>query len=234
MHFGLALLCALKIEAEPIIKRFGLKPIDSAFDRRLGLQLFANENDQSLCLVYFGKCLISDVDRIGTQIASLATWETIRTIKPAMLASIGTAGGFKSKGANIGDVYISDGPIYFHGRHIPVPAYKDFEIGKFPTASISTNGTIKKGVISSGDSVPLSQHDQEKMLLVGTDAKDMEAAAVAEIAHLASVPMFALKAISDFVDLSEQTHQQFLANYKIATERLTDALEQILASKSFG
>lgn len=234
MRFELALLCALKIEAEPIIKRFDFEQIADAFDSRLGLELFVSGKHPSIALVCFGMCPVNKVDRIGTQIAAIATWETIRTIEPAMIASVGTAGGFKSKGANIGDVYLSDGPIYFHGRHIPVPAYKDFEIGKFPTAKLDAVGTIKMGVISSSDSIPPSPFDDEKMHLVGTDAKDMEAAAIAEIASFTSMPMFALKAISDFVDSHERTHLQFLANYETATENLASALEQILTTKVFG
>lgn len=81
--------------------------------------------------------------------------------------------------------------------------------------------------------MPLVASDQEKMQLIGTDAKDMEAAAVAEVANLAGVPMFAVKSISDFVDSEERTHEQFISNYKIATEKLAQAMEIIVSNKSF-
>jgi nucleoside phosphorylase len=234
MNFKLALLCALKIEAEPIIQRFSLKEASDIFDKRLGLRVFLDEKDAALCLVYFGQCPSRGVERIGTQVASLAAWETIRTLNPSMLASVGTAGGFKVRGAQIGDVYISEGPIYFHGRHIPVPGYEDFELGKFPSVSIKNTGFLKKGTISSSDSIPLSAIDQEKILRLEADAKDMEAAAVAEVAYLAGVPMFALKAISDYVDSTEATHEQFLANFKLATYKLAEALERlVLEAKVF-
>jgi len=231
--FSLAMLCALEIEADPIIRLLKMHEHQDIFDQRLRLRFFASSRFPDICLVLFGKCPRAKVDRIGTQIATLAAWESIRQIRPAFLASVGTAGGFKAKGAQIGDIYASHGSIYFHGRHIPVPAYRSFELGEFPSSKLDINGTIKKGVISSGDCVPLVASDQEKMQLIGTDAKDMEAAAVAEIANLAGVPMFAVKSISDFVDSDERTHEQFLANYKIATEKLAQAMEFIVSNRCF-
>lgn len=230
MALSLAILCALELESTPIINLLAMKERE-VFDQRLRLRFFASEKYPAIGLVLFGKCPLNNVDRIGTQIASVAAWETIKTIEPQKIVSAGTAGGFKSKGAQIGDIYVSHGPIYFHGRHIPVPDYKAFELGNFPSMDVSINVRIKKGIISSGDSIPISRYDQDKINLIGSDAKDMEAAAVAEIAHLANVPMVALKAISDIVDSNEGTHQQFMVNYKIAIENLANTLEYLIANK---
>ena len=234
MTFSLAILCALEIEGIPIINSLDMTERPDVFDKRLRLRFFVSGKFPEICLVLFNKCPLNNVDRIGTQIAALSTWETIKTISPKVIASVGTAGGFKAKGAKIGDVYMSDGPIFFHGRHIPVPEYQSFELGKFPSMSMTINSNIKKGIISSSDSIPVSQHDEEKMNLIKPDAKDMEAAAVAEVAHMAGIPMFALKAISDFVDSTERTHRQFLSNYKVATKNLTESLELLITNKSFG
>jgi 5'-methylthioadenosine nucleosidase len=234
MNFSLAVLCALQLEADPIINSLDMHEHDDVFDQRLRFRFFISSKRPNICLVLFGKCPKNSVDRIGTQIATLAAWETIRLLKPKIIASVGTAGGFKKKGAQIGEVYISEENICFHGRHIPVPEYKSFEIGSFPSLKINTNGKIKGGVISSGDSVPVSDSDHIKMTTLKTDAKDMEAAAVAEVAYLADTPMFALKAISDFVDSSEHTHQQFMANHKIATTSLVKALEHIISNNYIG
>lgn len=229
MRYSLALLCALKVEAEPIIESLKMEEQAHIFDPRLGLKFFVSRNYSEISMVLFGKCPTATIDRIGTQIATLATWETIKTINPKSIASVGTAGGFRSKGTRIGDVFLSEGPIYFHGRHIPAPKYHAFELGKFASMTLNTlNMDIKRGVVSSGDSIPISLEDQEKMNIIGTDAKDMEAAAVAEVAALAGVPMFALKAISDFVDTAEQTHTQFLANYPIAILNLAHTIELLI------
>jgi 5'-methylthioadenosine nucleosidase len=233
MTFNLAILCALEIEAVPIINSLQLSEKQCPFDKRLGFRFFASARSE-ICLLQFGKCPKNGIDRIGTQIAALAAWETVKTLAPAVIASVGTAGGFKAKGASIGDVFVSDGKICFHGRHIPVPKYKSFETGDFPSHIIKNLGVLKKGRVSSGDSVPISKQDHDRMLALGTDAKDMEAAAIAEVAYLANVPMLAVKAISDFVDSSEQTHSQFMANFKEATDKLAQAMNFLISNNNFG
>lgn len=231
MHYSAAVLCALKFEAEPIIQRLELKEIDDFFDDRLGLRIFAKEGSGSLCLVLFGKCKRNNVDRIGTQFASIAAWETIRLIKPTIIISAGTAGGFKSKGADIGDVFLSDKHIYFHGRHIPVPKYSTFAKGEFTVFSdikLSNSTKVKKGIISSGDSIPLTALDSQLMEELGTDAKDMEAAAIAEVAQITGTNVIALKCISDFIDIDTSTHLQVRDNFKLALSNLTNCLEEII------
>ena len=233
MSFDLAMLCALEIEAGPIVTSLQLTEKESPFDSRLAFKFFSSDS-LNISLIQFSKCPIFKVDRIGTQIAAIAAWETIRHLKPKMIASVGTAGGFKSKGASIGDVFISDSGICFHGRHIPVPEYKSYELGQFPSFALNNLGPIKKGLVSSGDSIPLNENDQKRMLEIGTDAKDMESAAIAEVAFLTKVPMFAVKSISDFVDSDERTHSQFLANFKNATESLAHAMSFLVNNNHFG
>lgn len=228
MSFNLAILCALEIEANPIINTFDMVERHGVFDERLGLRFFVASQHPKICLLLFGKCRRNNADRIGTQFAALSTWELIKTVNPKMIASVGTAGGFKSKGHAIGDIILSDGEICFHGRHIPVPQYQAYQYGNFPTLSLKTTEIIKPGKITSGDSIPVSPDDHAKMTALNTDAKDMEAAAVAEVAYMASVPMFALKSISDFVDSSEQTHQQFMRNFELATHNLACSLKELL------
>ncbi len=233
MTFSLAMLCALEIEAKPIIDILEMKEKEEFFDPRLGFKLFSSKLFPKTCLIQFGKCQKNGVDRIGTQIAAIAAWETIRTLSPNYIGSVGTAGGFQKKGASIGDVYLSERHICFHGRHIPVPEYASFELGHYPVMHIPNFVNIKRGIISSSDAIPLSKHDALKMTKIKTDAKDMEAAAIAEIAYASAVPMFALKSISDFIDSPQDTHTQFLANFKTATESLARALKSLLCSYDF-
>lgn len=228
MTCELAILYALEIEAKPFIEKYDLCERPGIFDQRLHLRLFSSVKHPSLSVVLFGKCPTHGVERIGTQIATIAALETIRVLRPSMIASAGTAGGFIKRGATIGDVYFSDKAIYFHGRHIVFPMYRDFELGGFPSTPLHNLGTIKRGVISSSDSIPPSHDDATKMDELSTDAKDMEAAAIAEVAALTSTPMFALKAITDFVDTSETTYEQFQVNYAVAANNLCQSLHYVI------
>ena len=60
------------------------------------------------------------VDNVGTVPAALTTYLAIQALKPDLVISLGTAGGFKAKGGAVGDVYISTG-FANHDRHIPIP-----------------------------------------------------------------------------------------------------------------
>jgi nucleoside phosphorylase len=63
---------------------------------------------------------VHGVDNVGTVPAALTAYLAIQTLKPDLVISLGTAGGFKAKGGEIGDVYISTG-FANHDRHIPIP-----------------------------------------------------------------------------------------------------------------
>ena len=67
-----------------------------------------------------GKCSKHGVDNVGTAPAALTAYLSIQQLKPDLVISLGTAGGFKAKGAQIGDVYISTA-FANHDRHIPIP-----------------------------------------------------------------------------------------------------------------
>jgi 5'-methylthioadenosine nucleosidase len=60
------------------------------------------------------------VDNVGTVPAALTAYLAIQALKPDLVISLGTAGGFKAKGGEIGDVYIST-EFANHDRHIPIP-----------------------------------------------------------------------------------------------------------------
>lgn len=131
MRISLAILCALLDKASPIINRLNMSEVLGHFDARLGFRLFVSHDFPAVRLVLFGKCGRSGVDKIGTQVASIACWESIRTLNPKIVASVGTAGGFESKGASIGDIFLSDQYIYFDGRHILFPVIKPLRLGNF-------------------------------------------------------------------------------------------------------
>ena len=57
-------------------------------------------------------------------------------------------------------------------------------------------------------------------------AKDMEAAAVAWTCEQTGTPFTALKVITDLVDHHTETAEQFLANLRVATDRLADAAQR--------
>ena len=60
------------------------------------------------------------VDNVGTVPAAVTAYLAVHEFKPDLLISMGTAGGFKARGACIGDVFLATG-FANHDRRIPIP-----------------------------------------------------------------------------------------------------------------
>ncbi len=67
-----------------------------------------------------GKCQVHGVDNVGTVPAAVTAYLAVHEFKPDLVISVGTAGGFKSKGAAIGDVFLATA-FANHDRRIPIP-----------------------------------------------------------------------------------------------------------------
>ena len=67
-----------------------------------------------------GKCQLHGVDNVGTVPAAVTAYLAVHEFKPDLMISVGTAGGFKSKGAAIGDVFLATA-FANHDRRIPIP-----------------------------------------------------------------------------------------------------------------
>jgi 5'-methylthioadenosine nucleosidase len=67
----------------------------------------------------------------------------------------GTAGGFKAKGAAIGDVFVSSRTLN-HDRRIPLPGFQEFGIGchdAYPTVNLRAALGYKHGAVTTSNSL---------------------------------------------------------------------------------
>ncbi len=224
------IIVAMEVEAKPIIEQIGMHELSDIFDPRLPMIAYEADQNANIILVTNGKCPVNQCDRIGTQAAAVTAWESIRVLNPDLIISAGTAGGFKQHQTEIGDVYLSN-EIKYHNRRAPFPEFEQYLLGNygiFSTSEIANKLGMKSGLVSSGDSVYAEQDDLKFMTEHGTRCKEMEAAAIAEIAQLANIDMFAIKVITDFVDLEHCPYEQFMKNYRHAIERLKSAVANVL------
>jgi 5'-methylthioadenosine nucleosidase len=226
------IICALSIEAEPIVEQLNLTVFKSPLPQCLNAQTFIR-SDIGVMLITLGYCSRHQVDHIGATPASIIAWESIRLIKPNLVINAGTAGGFLHRGAKIGDVYLSNKFVYYHGRHICSKKYHEYSVGKFPCADfghLSNQIGAKLGVLSSSDSVIATHEDTMKMNALKTNAKDMEAAAIAEICNLNKTPFVALKVITDYVDCSIDMVVQFRDNHQKAAAALAVSVTKLVSA----
>lgn len=225
----IVIITAMQAEALPIVNKLGL--IEKNDPTIKPFKIFSKQDDQHECvLITNGICPKYEVDRVCTQPAALTTWEAIRLFSPDLIINAGTAGGFLRNGANVNDVYISDDTIDYHDRRIPLPGFKEYGIGNFPclsTNKIANDLNLKKGKISTGNSLDMCVADEELINLNQAQVKDMEAAAIAEVAWLKDTPMIAIKSITDLIDSTAKTEEEFINNLESAVKILAEKMQQI-------
>lgn len=231
MH-RIGIVKAMQAEAKPLIERLGLREGPPPWDDRLPPRLWTGSHaGVEIDLVWLGKDDRHGVDLIGTSAATLATTLLLTHRSIDWVISAGTAGGFVSRGGEIGKVYLSTSPICFHDRRVPIDGFRESALGEHPcmdASELSRELGYELGVVSTGDSLDAPPLDVDAMERLGTRAKEMEAAAVAWVASMFGVPMLAVKAITDLVDGPHPTEAEFLEHLHTASDRLAEAVERVV------
>ncbi|KAI5647899.1 hypothetical protein M9H77_33904 [Catharanthus roseus] len=189
-----------------------------------------NYKDLNISIVCPGKDAALGVDCVGTVSASILTFASIQALTPDLIINAGTAGGFKAKGACIGDVFIAS-DLAFHDRRIPIPVFDLYGVGNrraCPTPNILNKLNLKVGKLSTGDSLDMSPHDESAIIANDATVKDMEGAAIAYVADLLKVPAIFIKAVTDIVDGDKPTAEEFLQNLAAVAAALDVAVTDVV------
>ncbi|XP_047075161.1 5'-methylthioadenosine/S-adenosylhomocysteine nucleosidase-like [Lolium rigidum] len=225
---------AMQTEALPLVTKFQLVEApaeESIFPKGAPWTRFHGDyKGLHIDLVWPGKDPLLGVDSVGTVSAALVTYASIQLLKPDLIINAGTAGGFKARGAGIGDVYLAS-DVAFHDRRIPIPVFDSYGIGArktFATPNIVKGLNLKVGKLSTGDSLDMSPHDESAILTNDATVKDMEGAAVAYVAEMFSTPAIFVKAVTDIVDGEKPTAEEFLQNLISVTMALDKAVTEVV------
>ena len=135
------------------------------------------------------------------------------------------------RGAEIGDVYVSDQKFVHHDRRIAIPGFDEYGIGSYPAVPASGLAqalNLKLGTVTTSNSLDENDDDRRLIAKSGGVVKEMEAAAVAYVGEMLAIPVMALKAITDLVDHHTATADQFNANLLMASQRLAEKLLQVI------
>lgn len=233
---NIVLIFAMQGEAAPLINSLAMHQINSPFQNEVPFELFQKESGCTrISLVTGGLDPETGIENVATVPATLMTYLAVEHLKPDILINCGTAGGIEKQGCRIGDVYLSREKFHFHDRRIPIPGYDAYGKGGYPswdTSKIAAELDLKRGVISTGNSLDLLETDLRIIEESGAIIKDMEAAAIAWVCRTFSVPMFAVKSITDLIDHPTATATQFAKNFTLATERLNVTMGKILNSQT--
>lgn len=223
---------AMQTEAQPLVTKFQLaEDVDPPFPKGVPwVRYYGNYKDLNINIVCPGKDSVLGVDSVGTVSASLITYASVQALKPDLIINAGTAGGFKAKGASIGDVFLASHAA-FHDRRIPIPVFDLYGVGlrqPYPTPNLLKELNMKVGKLSTGDSLDMSPFDETSITANDATLKDMEGAAIAYVSDLLKVPAIFLKAVTDIVDGDKPTSEEFLQNLAAVTAALDEAATQIV------
>ncbi|GAX15348.1 5'-methylthioadenosine nucleosidase [Fistulifera solaris] len=231
---------AMEAEAAPFIQHLQLKLVADFFPSNTPFQAYQGPHgDCTVTVITNGKDTVHEtgVDNVGTVPAALATFLALQKLPDTdILINAGTCGGFRRKGAEIGNVFVVTG-VAHHDRRIPIPDYVPYGIGKldtsrhgdFTTAEVlALELEYKLGVCTTGNSLDKTEEDDKHMLANDAAVKDMEAAAIAWSCKLFDTPFLGLKVVTDIVDGEHPTQDEFLANLLAASQSLQVALPRVL------
>ncbi|KAJ1411652.1 Nucleoside phosphorylase domain [Sesbania bispinosa] len=229
---NIVIVIAMQTEALPVVNRFQLtEDPHSPFPEGVPwVRYHGTYKDLNINLIWPGKDPGLGVDSVGTISSALVTYAAIQALQPDLIINAGTAGGFKAKGASIGDIFIAS-DCAFHDRRIPIPVFDLYGVGlrkAFETPNLVKELNLKVAKLSTGDSLDMTPQDESSIIANDATVKDMEGAAVAYVADLLKVPAIFIKAVTDIVDGDKPTAEEFLQNLASVTAALDLAVEQVI------
>jgi 5'-methylthioadenosine nucleosidase len=218
---------AMEAEAMPIVEKLSLFETNKFEFLPSTVRCYADKSQDQIILITSGVDLKYEVDNVSTQAAAAIIGTTLSHIKPRLVINAGTAGGFKVRGAQIGEIYMAE-KLYMHDRRIPLGAFQQYGEGHY--LGYTVDGLhIKKGVVSTGNSLDTTPTDLEIMNKFGTHVKDMEAAAIAQVCLMwGNVPAIYIKGVTDLVDGAEVTADEFLSNLRKTSDNVAEAVNELI------
>lgn len=227
----IVIVFAMQTEALPIVNQLQLKEdLNSVFPKEVPwVRYHGAYKDLDISIIWPGKDTVLGVDSIGTISASLVTYASIQALEPDLIINAGTAGGFKAKGATVGDIFLVS-HVAFRDRRIPIPVFDLYGIGlrqAFSTPNLLRSLNLKVGKLSTSDSF---EAQQVKASIIENDAtlEDMEGAAVAYVADILKVPAIFIKAVTNFVDGDKPLIVECRQNWEAVTAALGLAVTEVV------
>ncbi|WP_395373498.1 hypothetical protein [Marinicella sp. W31] len=222
---------AMQAEAEPLLQQLQLHQ-KQLLPETLPMKTYSGQyGSAELCLIISGQSALYQVDNIGTEPAAVGLQAGLQVFDADVVINAGTAGGFVAKGAAIGDVYLGKSPVRYHDHRIQIPGFDAYGIGSYACLNCDQMAQVlglKQGYISTGNALDHTPTDDVMMAANSADCKEMEAAALAWICHVYAKPFIPIKAITDLVDGTEATADEFLHNLNTASEALQKAVKQVI------
>jgi len=228
---NIVLVYAMQAEADPFLARSHAVEVAMPGPAWLPFRLFRCAHGRhALHALVSGVDARFGVDNIGLEAATLMACVAIEHLRPELLVSCGTAGGFAARGAGIGTVYLGD-TFLFHDRHVPLPGFAQSALSKtrtYDADALARALGLARVAVSSGSSLQRRDEDIAVMHAHDAHAKEMEVAALAWVCQLAGVPLLAIKSVTNLLDREGSSEAQFRANFPVAVAALAQETGRVL------
>ena len=231
----------MRAEAQPLIDYYGLEEQEGFFSP-LPCKLYRpssklpslNREGVGVSLILNG--VDHDRDLIGCEAAAITTQVAIQKLKPDLVISVGTCGGWQRYGAKVGQAYVADG-VMFHDRRVPGDNAWDTQgLGNYPvwegSWKLAEALGLPMGKVTTGSSFDLSEEEDRLIDENGGRLKEMEGAAVAFVCSLYQVPVMLVKAVTNLRDAESEDISDFHENLKKASLSLTETIKKIITTLS--
>lgn len=223
------LIFAMEEEAKKTVEHFGFNSIKS--ESKLPYNLFEKTiQGQTVILSSLGIDPRFKVNSVGTIPAALTAYDLLDKNAFDLVINPGTAGGFKKRGGEIGDIYLPT-KVLFHHREIPMGPYEPYGVGDFTpfdTSTLKGKLKFKEGVFSTSDSLTCRDHEADFLEKHNVIVKEMEAGAISYVCEQLNVHYLGVKSITDIVDGGRVTAEEFMENLDTASKNLQEFLEKLL------
>jgi nucleoside phosphorylase len=224
MRKKVAIQVAMKEEGLGLIESLGLIE-NEALDRDFGFRKFHGHFGVNLELIVLLQGTDSDhhVEQIGLEAAAVCASMIIDRIKPDLLMNFGTSGAYAKNGFSVGEVVLVESGIQYHDRRVPIPGYRESQLGFYPVSDhsgLKKHLAVKTAKLSSGSSLEMSERDSEMLQEQNADIKEMECAAIAWVAMKKKTPFVAIKSVTDLLDSPERHEDQFIKNLRLASKNV--------------
>ncbi len=223
-------IIAMRAEGEPLIAHYALQERANFF-APLPCRLFVGTVGQTeLCVVINGTD--HDRDLIGCEAATMTTMAAIEKLRPDIVISSGTCGGWQRHGTRLGAVYIANA-VMFHDRRVPGDnEWHTQGLGNYPVWSgseaLARRLQLPMGKVTTGSSFDLSAEDEAVIERYGGQLKEMEGAAVAFVAQQFGVPVMLVKAVTNLRDDANDDMTTFQTSLQHVAQALLKANIRII------
>lgn len=182
---------------------------------------------------------------IGKVNAAMTTSIVMEKFQPDVLLNTGSAGGFDPE-LTVGDVIISS-EVRHHDVDVTAFGYEYGQVPNMPAAYIADENVknvaikqaeaiegiqVKEGLIATGDSFMNDPVRVEALRdkFTGLQALEMEAAAIAQVAHQYGVPFVVIRSLSDIAGKeSDLSFDQYLETAAVNSANLIMSIVKGLA-----